>query len=222
MPPPRAARRGEPAAIRRPEVMRFRRSALLPPVVAVPGPPSRKRGVRPLPSPPTRVRRIPGPASSSVHPIRLESLASSRGRGHRVVEDHFIKPRPPGPASVHRRWAPRGTSPRRRGDGPQGQARSYAGTAQCPCAEHTGGIPRACPSSSASPRRGPGATPACTCFARGTVRNAELNPGARVKPCAGRSRPSGPGPRRHVPTATRRGPAGGGGTQRPPITSKSS
>ena len=80
------------------------------------------------------------------------------------VEDHFIELRPAGPASVHSRCAPRGTSPRRRGDGPQGQARSYAGAAQCPCAGRIGGSPRAepntVPSSSAGPRG-----PESTCLA---------------------------------------------------------
>ena len=73
----------------------------------------------------------------------LEQVASSRGRGHRVVEEYFIALQPPGPASVHSRCVPRGTSPRRRGDRPQGQARSYAGAAQCPCAGRIGGSPRA-------------------------------------------------------------------------------
>ena len=56
--------------------------------------------------------------------------------------DNFIQPWPPGPASVQGRSAPRRSSSRRA----PWRARSYAGAAQYPCAEHTGGSPPVAPS----------------------------------------------------------------------------
>ena len=45
---------------------------------------------------PARVRRIPDSASRPVHPIRLEQVASSRGRGHRVAEKASLRCSPLG------------------------------------------------------------------------------------------------------------------------------
>jgi hypothetical protein len=116
-------------------------------VVAVLGPPYHEAACRArCRHRPARVRGIPGSASRPVHPIRPEQRSWWRAPAARDTEwlgISFIQPRPPGPASVHSRCAPRGTSPRRRGDGPRGQARSYAGTAQYPCAGRIGGRPRA-------------------------------------------------------------------------------
>ena len=78
------------------------------------------------------------------------------------LKAHSISPAS-GPASVDCRCAPRGSSSRRQRGGPTGQERSYAGTAQYPCAEHRGGRPRAAPSF--FPRRSPGLRPGYTCCA---------------------------------------------------------
>jgi hypothetical protein len=96
------------------------------------------------------------------------------------------------PASVHSRCAPRETIPRCRGDGPQGQARSYAGTAQYPCAGSLGDSPPAAPST--TPLAGPPG-PAGTCLTRRLSTECQIDRSARVKPFVGRTCPlPGPGP----------------------------
>jgi hypothetical protein len=114
------------------------------------------------------------------------------------LEAHSLSPAS-GPASVVRRCAPRGSSSRRQRGGPTGQERSYAGTAQYPCAEHRGGIPRAAPSATPS-KPGPWARVHLLC-PEGPYTVA-LGDGLSPirKPCRSVTSLPGPGPSSCTPT----------------------
>ncbi len=138
--------------------------------------------------------------------LRLESAQSSRGRRHRVDWGTFIKPGPRARVGAQSQRLARIelAPPRRRAPW---RARSYAGAAQYPCAEHKGGSPRVAPSSTPSKSGLRACCSRCTCFklARGRYRIAWGNGPPPIRSEGGRSSPSRAPAQAALPRTSARG-----------------